>query len=65
MGPGSPQDHIGASSRTGLVVTFDNFPLFCVSKLQTVIALSILYSEYVALSHHVRALLPLKVSSRK
>ena len=31
-----------------------------VSKLQTYIALSTLYSEYVALSHSVRALLPLK-----
>ena len=30
------------------------------SKLQTEIALSTLHSEYVALSHSVRALLPLK-----
>ena len=30
------------------------------SKLQTDIALSILHSEYVALYHYVRALLPLK-----
>ena len=31
------------------------------SKLQTEIDLSTLYSEYVALSHSVRALLPLKI----
>ena len=42
------------------MVTFDNFPLLWVSKLQTEISLSTLNSEYVALSHSVRALLPLK-----
>ena len=42
------------------MVTFANFPLLWVSKLQTEIALSTLHSEYVALSHSVRALLPLK-----
>ena len=31
------------------------------SKLQTAIAISTLHSEYVALSHSVRALLPLKI----
>ena len=31
------------------------------SKLQTEIALSTLHSEYVALSHSVRALLPLQI----
>ena len=49
-----------ARSRTGFVVTFANCPLMWVSKLQTEIALSTLHSEYVALSHSVRALLPLK-----
>ena len=42
------------------MVTFANFPLLWVSKLQIEIALSTLHSEYVALSHYVRALLPLK-----
>ena len=54
-----PQDPIFARSRTGFVVTFANCPLLWVSKLQTDIALSTLHSEYVALSHSVRALLPL------
>ena len=56
----NPQDHIFARSRTGFVVTFANFPLLWMSKLQTEIALSKLHTEYVALSHSVRALLPLK-----
>ena len=55
-----PQDPICARSRTGFVVNFANCPLLWVSKLQTEIALSTLHSEYVALSHSVRALLPLK-----
>ena len=55
-----PQDPICARSRTVFVVTFPNFPLLWVSKLQTEIALSTLHSEYVSLSHSVRVLLPLK-----
>ena len=55
-----PQDPICARIRTGFVVTFANFPLLWLSKLQTDIALSTLHSEYVALSHSVRALIPLK-----
>ena len=43
------------------MVTFDNCPLLWVSKLQTEMALSTLHSEYVALSHSVRALLPVKI----
>ena len=39
---------------------FANCPLLWVSKLQTEIALSTIHSEYVALSHSVRALLPLE-----
>ena len=41
----NPQDLIFARSRTGFVVTFANFPLLWVSKLQTEIALSNLHSE--------------------
>ena len=56
----NPQDPICARSRTGFVATFSNFPLLWVSKIQTDIALSTLNSEYVALPHSIRALLPLK-----
>ena len=55
-----PQDPICARSRTGFVVTFSNCPLLWVSKLQTDISFSTLNSEYVELSHFIRALLPLK-----
>ena len=55
-----PQDPICAGSITGFVVTFVKCPLLWVSKLQTDIALSTLHSEYVALSHSVIELLPLK-----
>ena len=48
------QDSIFDRSRTIFVLTFDNCLLLWVSKLQTDIALSTLYSEYVALSHYVR-----------
>ena len=59
------QDPICEGSRTGFVVTFDNFSLLWVSKLQTDIALSTLHDEYVALSHSVRALLPLNSLIKK
>ena len=55
-----PQYPICASSRTGFGVTISNCPLLWVSKLYRDIALSTLHSEYVALYHSVRALLPLK-----
>ena len=55
-----PQDPICARSRTEFVAIFANCPILWVSKLQTEIALSTLHSEYVVLSHSVRALLPLK-----
>ena len=42
------------------MITFANCPLLWVSKLHTEIGLSTLHSEYVALSHSVRALLHLK-----
>ena len=56
----NPQDHICARSTTGFVVTFANCPMLWVSKIKAEIALSTLHSEYMALSHSVRALLPLK-----
>ena len=60
-----PQESICARSRTGFVVTFSNYPLLWVSKIQTEIALSTLHSEYVSLSHSVRSLLPLKSLIKK
>ena len=57
----NPQEPICARSRTGFVVTFANFTLLWVSKLQTEISVSTLHSEYVALPHSVRALPPLKI----
>ena len=56
----NPQDLICSGSRTGFVVTISNLLLLWVSKIHTYIDLSTLYYEYVALSHSVRALLPLK-----
>ena len=55
------KDPICDRSRTGFVLTFDNCPLLWVSKLQAEIALYTLHYNYVALSHSVRALLPLKI----
>ena len=43
------------------MVTFAICPLLWVSKLQTEIAISTLHSDYLALSHSVKALLPLKI----
>ena len=51
---------ICARSRTVFLVTFANFPLLWVSKLQTEIALSTLHYEYMALYHPNKELLPLK-----
>ena len=56
----NPQDPICDRSRTGFVVNFSNFTLLWMSILQTEIALYTLHYEYVALSHYVRELLPLK-----
>ena len=56
----NPQDPTFARSRNGFVATFANCTLLWVSKLQTEIAISTIHSEYVALSHYVRALIPLK-----
>ena len=42
------------------MVTFANFPLLWVSKLDTDIYISTLHSEYVAFSRSIISLLPLK-----
>ena len=54
----NPQDPIFARSRTGFVLTFANYYLLWVSKLQTEIALSTIHFEYVVLSNCVSALIP-------
>ena len=60
-GYGKPQDPISDRIRTEFVVTFSNFPLLYVSKIQTHIYLSTLHYEYVALYNYVRSLLTLKI----
>ena len=59
------QDPIYAMSRTGFVVKFSKFPLLWVSKLQTEIYFSTLHSEYVALYHSIRSLIPLKIFTKE
>ena len=61
----NPQYPIYDRIRTGFVATFSNFTLLWISELPTYIALSTLHSEYVALSHSVRALLPLNSLIKK
>ena len=56
----NPQDPICDRSRTVLVVKISNFTLLWMSIVQTEIALYTLHYEYVAFSHYVRELLPLK-----
>ena len=43
------------------MVTFAYCPILCMSKLKTDIVLYTLHSEYVALSHSFRDLLPWKI----
>ena len=57
----NPQYPIFDRSRTGFVVTFSNCTILWLSRLHTDIALSTIYSDYVAFSHSVRALIPLKI----
>ena len=54
------QDPICAMSRTGSVVTFANFPILWLSKIQANFSLSTLNYEYVVLSHYVIELLLLR-----
>jgi len=53
-------DPNSAKSRTGYIMTIANCPVLWVSKLQTEIALSILESEFIALSSSFRSLIPVK-----
>ena len=60
FGHEDPLDPIYVRSRTGFVITMANCPLVWVSKLQTEIALSTLYAEYVDLSLSLHHFLPMK-----
>ena len=51
----NPQYPICTRSRTGFVINFSNCIILWMTKLQTEIALSTLHSEYMTLSHSVRA----------
>ena len=54
------QDPICVKSRTGYLITFMNCPLLWVSKLQSLIALSTMEAEYIALSQAMRDLIALR-----
>lgn len=54
------QDPLCVKSRTGFVITIGGCPLQWTSKLQTEIALSTMEAEYIALSHAMRELLPIR-----
>ena len=56
----APEDPVSVKSRTGYVIFVGGCPVSWVSKLQGLIALSTLESEYVALSTALRELIPLK-----
>ena len=54
------EDPICVKSRTGYVISFDGCPVLWKSKLQSLIALSTLEAEYIALSQCMRDLIPLR-----
>ena len=56
----APEDPVSVKSRTGYVIFVGGCPVSWVSKLQGLIALSTLESEYIALSTALRELIPLK-----
>ena len=53
-------DKASVLSRTGYVINYSGFPILCVSKMQTEIALSTTVAEYIALSQGMRDLIPLR-----
>ena len=54
------EDPISVKSRTGYVITLAGCPLTWKSKLQSLIAVSTMEAEYIALSHCMRELIPLR-----
>ena len=53
-------DRSSILSRTGYSITYSGYPLLCVSKSQTEIALSTTEAEYIALSQSMCDLIPLR-----
>ena len=56
----SPDDPICAKSRTGYVIMLCGCPLLWKSQLQTLVSLSTMEAEYIALSTSMRDLVPLR-----
>ena len=54
------QDPVCVKSRTGFVLSFADCPLLWASKLQTMVAMSIQESEYLAMSESMRSLIPIR-----
>ena len=54
------QDPICVKSRTGYLITFMGCPLLWRSKIQSLIALSTMEAEYIALSMSMRELIPIR-----
>jgi Reverse transcriptase (RNA-dependent DNA polymerase) len=54
------QNPLCVKSRTGYLITIGNCPLTWASKLQTEVALSTMEAEYIALSHSMRDLIPIR-----
>jgi len=54
------QNPLSVKSRTGYLITIGGCPLTWTSKLQTEVALSTMEAEYIALSHSMRELIPIR-----
>ena len=59
------EESTSVMSRTGYVMMYANFPIIWCSKLQTKITLSTTESEYVALSHSLKGVIPLLALLKK
>ena len=56
----SPEDPTSAKSRTGYIISVSGCFILCKSQLQSVIALSTSEAKYGALSHAMRAVIPVR-----
>ena len=59
------EDPISVKSRTSYVITFSGWPLTRKIKLQSLVAVSTMEAEYIALSHCMRELIPLRRLTRE
>ena len=48
-----------SKSRTDLIIMFADFPVLCISRLQTETALSTMEAEIIALAHFCREMFPM------